>query len=749
MAGGIIDSLMYSVGFKFNNRGIRDAQSGVDRLTQRVEGMGRSIGRAVKSFGGLALAIGGVSSAASLFKKTIGGAMQLEQTQMQISALVGSAEKGQEVFDMINNMGLKSVFSEDDFLNAGKAFLPITKNVKELNYMLGVTERLASANPLEGMEGAAFSMKELASGDIASIAERFNIGKNDLRASGFDANGGALANIKALDKVLNQYGYTSEYVNEVNQSGAAQWDMLQSNIGNALKKSGTEAMNLLKGPLEKVNQWMGAGGLSKITSVLSNGIAGVVRFAINAGTNILNFVQRVTPKVKDMAASVGAWWQDVAPKIQALWDQIQPVVSLIADKLVSGLQALWPEIVNIAQGIADTAKSFVQWDGFLPVVAGLAAGILTFKAYTLATTIAVKAWTIATKIHTMWTQRATLAQKLFNLATKANVIGLIITALVALGVALFVAYKKSETFRKFVDGMWSGIKTATMAVLNFFKVTVPKYFMMAFNAVTNFLKNWGLVILGVIGGPIFLIAALVYKYWDQIKAVTISVFTAIGSWLGSVWGSIKSTVSGVAVAIWNKVTAAWNGLKTAISSAMEGIKSTMSSAWDSIVSAVSGVGEGIKSKLSGAWEAVKSTFLSGINWIIGKFNGMISSLNSVSIKNPFTGSEIAGVNIPLIPTIDGSHKNGLASVPWDGYVAELHKGERVLTANENKVYTPESAPARSASGSTGRVTVSPSINITVEGNADSGTVSSLKTTIHNEVLEIIMSALRSAGLDGA
>lgn len=36
--------------------------------------------------------------------------------------------------------------------------------------------------------------------------------------------------------------------------------------------------------------------------------------------------------------------------------------------------------------------------------------------------------------------------------------------------------------------------------------------------------------------------------------------------------------------------------------------------------------------------------------------------------------------------LDGSHANGLSYVPFDGYIAELHKGERVLTAQENKSY---------------------------------------------------------------
>lgn len=35
----------------------------------------------------------------------------------------------------------------------------------------------------------------------------------------------------------------------------------------------------------------------------------------------------------------------------------------------------------------------------------------------------------------------------------------------------------------------------------------------------------------------------------------------------------------------------------------------------------------------------------------------------------------------------GSHMGGLSFVPKDNYQANLHKGERVLTAQENRVYT--------------------------------------------------------------
>lgn len=39
------------------------------------------------------------------------------------------------------------------------------------------------------------------------------------------------------------------------------------------------------------------------------------------------------------------------------------------------------------------------------------------------------------------------------------------------------------------------------------------------------------------------------------------------------------------------------------------------------------------------------------------------------------------------PDIDGSHEDGLAHVPKDGYIAELHQGERVLTKEENSRFS--------------------------------------------------------------
>lgn len=43
--------------------------------------------------------------------------------------------------------------------------------------------------------------------------------------------------------------------------------------------------------------------------------------------------------------------------------------------------------------------------------------------------------------------------------------------------------------------------------------------------------------------------------------------------------------------------------------------------------------------------------------------------------------------------VDGSHAGGLPYVPYDGYIAELHAGERVLTAEEARAYIARSMPS--------------------------------------------------------
>lgn len=116
----------------------------------------------------------------------------------------------------------------------------------------------------------------------------------------------------------------------------------------------------------------------------------------------------------------------------------------------------------------------------------------------------------------------------------------------------------------------------------------------------------------------------------------------------------------------------------------------------------------VKEKAGELWTNIKNIFENIKNSVIEKWNAIKEFL-----KNPIKGVINIAKNIAsggeAKDEFDGSHANGLGRVPFDGYRAELHKDEMVLTKNQAENYR------KGESNSSTNTKSAPIININING----------------------------------
>jgi hypothetical protein len=205
---------------------------------------------------------------------------------------------------------------------------------------------------------------------------------------------------------------------------------------------------------------------------------------------ILDAVQQ---KYKGVGAAAG---QTLAGKLGVVQDTFQDTArDLLTKFLPAGTKAL--ELLLKFSPVV------------LPIVGALLALVVASKAVSAAQTVgsaAVSAYGAVLKIGGLATKAYAGAQAALNFVLAANPIGLVIVALVAIGVALVLAYKKSETFRAIVTGAFAAVKVAIGTVITIVKAyggVYVKAFKIARGAVSSFVKFFGIAyskITGFFGG---------------------------------------------------------------------------------------------------------------------------------------------------------------------------------------------------------------------------------------------------------
>ena len=195
--------------------------------------------------------------------------------------------------------------------------------------------------------------------------------------------------------------------------------------------------------------------------------------------------------------------------------------------------------------------------------------------------------------------------------------------------------------------------------------------------------------------------------WEEVK-------TAVVNGWGTVTGAVSDFLLGIGIELpsWEQtkdaVIAGWNTITGAVSNFMldlgitipawDDIKASVLHLWDQLYASMPGWLQDVLSFFGlggGSADAGKTALNEAVNSLAAMTNAAAASIGSLSgaagaaaehIYEAFTGESGAA------HTGSGSKfAGGLWNVPWDNYMARLHSGEMVLTADEARRYRAQTA----------------------------------------------------------
>lgn len=228
-------------------------------------------------------------------------------------------------------------------------------------------------------------------------------------------------------------------------------------------------------------------------------------------------------------------------------------------------------------------------------------------------------------------------------------IAAIVSAIGVLVAAFMTLWNTNEEFRAAVTAIWERVKATFESLYNGIKSRLNGL-KEAFTNIINFLK----------------------PLWDGFCSTLAPVFEGAFRLIANTFEAISNTILGLLDIFIGVFTGDWGR-------AWEGVKSLFQSAWNwivnlfnGLVNTMTGIGRSI---FNGLWNGLKSVWNSIVSWLNGAVNWISEKLSWINPMNWFNGNS------------SGHHAAGLPNVPYDGYRAVLHKGERVLTAEENEAYS--------------------------------------------------------------
>ena len=481
-------------------------------------------------------------------------------------------------------------------------------------------------------------------------------------------------------------------------------------VSNAKDVMGTIAREMSKPIFEKFKD-----GLRSILPV-ANSLVSFVRgdlagsskqlreaFGPELGNQIFNAFE-IVKKGADMAKKA---FFDMQPTLMNLWGIFKDIAPIVGVVLAGAFKTLVTVIPPLVNGLTGIVKAITGWEGFIPVVTGLVSAFVTYKAIMFAIAVQQAKVNAITKISIALSkaQRAAhlamvlsggglkgvllamrAAMRALNITMLANPFVLIGALIVGLGAAFVVAYKKSDAFRKFVDGLWASMKKFGSYIATAFMTDVGELKELFARISAQWKKDWADVQKGITAlknkfnsdfNDIKTAVSVVIKWFSVTLPKLVSDF---GKWFNSIDQNARNSISNMR----KKVVEYIVGLVLDFAKQISNLKKNAS---DSLGK--------IKTYFTNAWKSVKdntSTVFSSIyKTISGKIGDIVTAAKNMPGRIGTAIRDKASNAVNAMASMAKSLKANLDSKITDIKNASAGIPGKIGSAIKNKVSSATSA----------------------------------------------------------
>ena len=526
-----------------------------------------------------------------------------------------------------DSAGIIENYAKDAYKNAG-----LSAN----DYMETATSFAASL--VSSLGGNTEKAAEMANTAISDMSDNANKTGTDIASLQDAYNGFAKQEYTMLDNLKLGYGGTQAEMKRLIKDAAAMKDT-QKELGVTVDSTSMSYANIVQA-IHVVQANMGImGTTSKEAATTIQGSTASMKSAWeNLLTGIADPEQDFQALVDNLVDSVITAGNNIIPRIKKivptlidglteLVTQLAPYVSGVIMELEptieEGLQALFGGLSSVASELQPIVADVFSFFGDA-IISGLTSAIENSDFSFLLDIFD----SVNGVIENIWAKIEELVAWVQPYVEAAmQVIGQVVTQ--AITDLTPVIQSIGEAF----SAAWSLVQTVWAWASAFFQAI--------FQAIVVIFAPFAPIISGFFQGAWIIIQSI----WN----VAVSFFQTVFNLITGVFSTIDAVLSGDFQSAWESIQgifeSAFDFFSTVGQNVVEGIKGGIAAVWGGLVSFVQGL-----------WDGIKSIFV----------------INASDVKNN------TGVN--------GSHAGGMDYVPYNNYVANLHRGEMVLTADEADNY---------------------------------------------------------------